>query len=110
MKVLKNLAIVFLIIALLDGVRVIWRSYSEDFTHLSLKSEDGVQIRPKTHDSNYGTPIVGSYSISIPAGKYMSTSNIREWLIIQAIFLAAGLVCVVVFLRKEHTKGSTSIP
>ena len=106
MKVLKNLAIIFLIIALLDGVRVIWRSYSQDFTHLSLKSEDGVQIRPKTHDSYYGPPIDGSYSISIPAGKYISTSNIRQWLIIQVIFLAAGLVCVVAYQRKEHTKGS----
>ncbi len=106
MKVLKNLAIILLTIALLDGVRVIWRSYSEDFTHLSLKSEDGVQIRPKMHDSYYGTPLDGSYSISIPAGKYMSTSNIREWLFIQVICLAAGLVCVVVCLRKEHTKGS----
>ncbi len=106
MKVLRNLAIIFLTIALLNGVRVIWRSYSEDFTHLSLKSEDGVQICPRMHDNYYGTPIDGSYSISIPAGKYMSTSNIREWLIIQMIFLAAGLVCFVVYLQKEHTKSS----
>ena len=106
MKLLKNLAILFLIIALLVGIRVIWRSYSEDFTYLSLKSEDGVEIRPRMHDNYYGTPIDGSYSISIPAGKYISTSNIRQWLSIQVICLAAGLVCVVVYQRREYPKGS----
>lgn len=106
MKLLKSLAIAFLTIALLDGVRVIWRSHSEEFTHLSLKSEDGVQIRPRMRDNYYGAPIGGSYSISIPAGKYISTSNIREWLIIQVIFLAAGLVCFTVYLQKEHTTSS----
>ena len=106
MKLLKNLALVCLTIALLDGIRVIRQSYSEEYTRLSLKSEDGMQIRPRMHENNYGMPIDGSYSINLPAGKYMSTSNIREWLIIQAIFLLAGLVCVVVYLQKERKKGS----
>ncbi len=102
MKMLKNLAITFLTIALLNGIHVILQSYSESYTHLLVKSEDGAQIYQKKHGHQYGTPIDGSYLISLPTGKYMSASNIREGLIIQGIFLAAGLGCMIAFLQSEY--------
>jgi hypothetical protein len=101
MKLFKRLALTCLTIAFFNGIHVIWRSYSEEFTHLSVKSEDGAQIHQRTHDNQYGAPIAGSYLIALPTGKFMSASNVREWLIIQVIFLVTGLACMIFALNKR---------
>ena len=85
------------------GLSTLRKTYSEAFTTATMITEDGVQVHQKIVDNRYGSPIDGDFLIHAPSGKYMLTSNIREWLLLQITVLGAGLIFLIISFRKNKS-------
>ncbi len=67
-----------------------------EFTTSIMTTENGTIIHKReVGKSSYDSPIKGNYLIKGPAGKYMLSSNIKEYQLLQGIILFLAIVILV---------------
>ena len=95
-----------------SGLTTITTTYSKTFTTAVMTTEEGAQIHPRIAEHKYSGPIDGDFLICAPSGKYMLTSNVREWVLLQVRLLGGGLFFLLIsFLKSRKTKqGNCSEP
>jgi hypothetical protein len=101
MKPLQLVAFVLIVTSFAFGLSNLMHTYSEGFTTAVMTTDDGAQVHKKLSDSQYGQPVNDEFLIHAPAGKYMLTSNVREWNLIQSGLLGSGLLFLIISSRKR---------
>ena len=102
MRRLHFAALILVTIGFIQGVNILKNTYSENYTRVRIRTQDGASIHQKTDKEYYGTPLAGDFIVSSPPGKYINVSNIREWILMQTIILSLGLLCLLIsFGRKS---------
>jgi hypothetical protein len=68
------------------------KSNDERYTSSTFKTSSGAIVHVQKVGNDYWTPIEGDFLIKGPNGKYILTSNFREWQLMQGALILAALV------------------
>ena len=84
-------------------------TYKDQFTTSRMTRSEGAIIEKQTSNNNYTTLRDGEYLVIGPPGKFVLTSDIREWLAVGACTILLGLICVLLS-KKSLTRTANNTP
>lgn len=102
MKLFQFVALILITTSFAFCISTFRKTHSETYATATMTTEEGAQVHQKITGNQYGSPIEGDFLIHAPEGKYMLTSNIREWLLVQLGVLGVGLLFLMISFRKKN--------
>lgn len=82
------------------------KSNDERYTSSTFKTTSGAIVHIQKEGNDYWTPIKGDFLIKGPNGKYILTSNFREWQLMQGALILAALVFLIAGQRSIRPRNA----